>query len=179
MFAEFRAGQFGYNFGLDSNTGATRYESVTTNQVLGGGRDWELRRRRNQYTGALSYFKDNFSGGSHNLKFGGEYLDEEGNDAVEPGLRRQRDPLRSRRPHRPALGDHARLGAPLQQRGRRSAPWPPTSFFVTDTWTVNRLTDEHRRSRSTATASWLPEQSFTGRPVRAGGDRASRAARAS
>ena len=26
MFAEFRAGQFGYNFGLDSNTDATRYE---------------------------------------------------------------------------------------------------------------------------------------------------------
>ena len=26
MFAEFRAGQFGYNFGLDSNTEATRYE---------------------------------------------------------------------------------------------------------------------------------------------------------
>ena len=26
MFAEFRAGQFGYNFGLDSNTDGTRYE---------------------------------------------------------------------------------------------------------------------------------------------------------
>ena len=78
MFAEVRAGQFGYNFGLDSNTGATRYESLNTNQVLGGGRDWELRRRRNQYTGAVSYFKDNFLGGSHNLKGGGEYLDESG-----------------------------------------------------------------------------------------------------
>ena len=61
MFAEFRAGQFGYNFGLDSNTNATRYESLTTNEILGGGRGWELRRRRNQYTGALSYFKDNFA----------------------------------------------------------------------------------------------------------------------
>ena len=78
MFAEFRAGQFGYNFGLDSNTNATRYESLTTNEILGGGRGWELRRRRNQYTGALSYFKDNFLGGSHTFKFGGEYLDEKG-----------------------------------------------------------------------------------------------------
>ncbi|MGH9202530.1 MAG: carboxypeptidase regulatory-like domain-containing protein, partial [Vicinamibacterales bacterium] len=51
MFAEVRAGQFGYNFGLDSNTTDRRYESLTTSQVLGGGRDWELRRRRNQYTG--------------------------------------------------------------------------------------------------------------------------------
>ncbi len=71
-FAEFRAGQFGYNFGLDSNTDATRYESLTTSEVLGGGRDWELRRRRNQYTGAVSYFKDRFAGGSHNFKVGGE-----------------------------------------------------------------------------------------------------------
>ena len=64
MFAEFRAGQFGYDFGLVSNTTDTRYESITTNQVIGGGRDWLNKRRRNQYTGALSYFKDNFAGGS-------------------------------------------------------------------------------------------------------------------
>ena len=61
MFAEFRAGQFGYNFGLVSNTTATRYESLDRNQVLGGGRDWLLKRRRNQYTGAVSFFKDNFA----------------------------------------------------------------------------------------------------------------------
>ena len=79
MFAEFRAGQFGYNFGLDSNTDATRYEDVVTNEIVGGGRHWLNKRRRNQYTGALSYFKDNFAGGSHNLKVGGEYLDESGN----------------------------------------------------------------------------------------------------
>ena len=78
LFAEFRAGQFGYNFGLDSNTGDTRYESLTTNEILGGGREWLLRRRRNQFTGALSYFKDNLVGGSHQFKFGGEYLDETG-----------------------------------------------------------------------------------------------------
>ena len=79
MFAEFRAGQFGYNFGLVSNTTDTRYESLDRNQVLGGGRDWLQKRRRNQYTGAVSFFKDNFLGGSHNLKIGGEYLDETGN----------------------------------------------------------------------------------------------------
>src|SRR5688572_5277833 len=71
MFAEFRAGQFGYNFGLISNTTATRYEDLATNVVSGGGRDWLNKRRRNQYTGALSFFKDNFIAGSHNLKFGG------------------------------------------------------------------------------------------------------------
>ena len=61
MFAEFRAGQFGYNFGLDSNTTDTRYETLTTNEILGGGRDWLNRRRRNQYTGAVNFFKDSFA----------------------------------------------------------------------------------------------------------------------
>ena len=43
--SEFRAGQFGYNFGLDSNTNDTRYEVADdATKSLGGGRDWELRR---------------------------------------------------------------------------------------------------------------------------------------
>lgn len=46
MFAEARAGQFGYNFGLVSNTTDTRYESLSSNQVIGGGRDWLSKRRR-------------------------------------------------------------------------------------------------------------------------------------
>jgi hypothetical protein len=33
MLAEMRAGQFGYNFGLVSNTTDTRYESLSTNQI--------------------------------------------------------------------------------------------------------------------------------------------------
>ena len=40
-FVELRAGQFGYNFGLDSNSNDTRYESLDTREVLGGGRDWD------------------------------------------------------------------------------------------------------------------------------------------
>ena len=101
MFAEFRAGQFGYNFGLDSNTEATRYEDLATNVISGGGRHWLNKRRRNQYTGALSYFKDNFIGGSHNFKFGGEYLDESGNILWDQVLHGQRRPLSDqRRPDR-------------------------------------------------------------------------------
>lgn len=46
LFAEFRAGQFGYNFWLDSNTGDIRYESLTTNEILGGGLAWLLKHRR-------------------------------------------------------------------------------------------------------------------------------------
>ena len=78
MFAEFRAGQFGYNFGLDSNTEATRYEDLADQRNPRRRPPLAEQAARNQYTGALSYFKDNFLGGSHNFKFGGEYLDESG-----------------------------------------------------------------------------------------------------
>jgi hypothetical protein len=132
MFAEARMGQFGYNFGLDSNTEDIRYEDIVTNVVSGGGRHWLNKRRRNQYTGALSYFKDNFLGGSHNFKFGGEYLDESGNimwdqqytDSVVHFLSN-------------GVPNSVRLGISGTSSQNALAQ---TSFFVTDTWRINRLT---------------------------------------
>ena len=157
MFAEFRAGQFGYNFGLDSNTNGTRYESLTTNQILGGGRDWELRRRRNQYTGALSYFKDNFARRLAQLQVRRRVPRREGRDALEPGLRRQRDPLRQRRAHQ-GVGDDA--GAVrLANNADSWSALATTSFFVTDTWTIDRLT-LNLGARFDRYRVWLPEQSL-------------------
>ena len=164
MYAEFRAGQFGYNFGLDSNTTERRYESLTTNQVLGGGRDWELRRRRNQYTGALSFFQDNFAGGSHNFKVGGEYLDEQGQTLWNSYYTDNVIHLVNG-----ALLDGPLATTPASVRlTNNSNSWSAlatTSLFVTDTWTVDRLTlnlglrlDRYR--------VWLPEQQLaTGRFV--------------
>jgi hypothetical protein len=158
MFVEFRAGQFGYNFGLVSNTAGTRYESLTTFELLGGGRDWELRRRRNQYTGALSFFKDNFLGGSHQLKFGGEYLDEKGetiwaqayaDNVVHYVNGSLQGPISETTPVAVRLYNNADSWSALAT----------TSFFVTDTWTINKLTlnlgvryDRYR--------PWLPAQSL-------------------
>jgi hypothetical protein len=132
MFAEFRAGQFGYNFGLDSNTEATRYEDVVTNEITGGGRHWLNKRRRNQYTGAMSLFRDNFAGGSHNIKVGGEYLDESGNILWEQG-------------YADSVIHFLSSGAPtivrLYSSGTSSQNGlATTSAFVTDTWTIDRLT---------------------------------------
>ena len=132
MFAEFRAGQFGYNFGLDSNTSATRYEDLQTNEVVGGGREWLLKRRRNQYTGALNYFKDNWVGGSHNFKFGGEYLDESGNTIWTQG-------------YADSVIHFLSSGVPNSVRLYNSGTssqnaLATTSLFVTDTWTIERLT---------------------------------------
>ncbi|MGE0813351.1 MAG: carboxypeptidase regulatory-like domain-containing protein [Vicinamibacterales bacterium] len=158
MFAEVRAGQFGYNFGLDSNTGDTRYESLTTNQVLGGGRDWELRRRRNQFTGSLSYFKDNFLGGSHNVKVGGEYLDESGetlwnqayaNNVIHFVNGDLTGPLSAVTP----------ASVRLQNNADSLNALATSSAFVTDTWTVNRLT-VNAGVRFDRYRVWLPEQSL-------------------
>ncbi len=158
MYAEVRAGQFGYNFGLVSNTTDTRYESLTSNQVLGGGRDWELRRRRNQYTGALSYFKDNFLGGSHTFKVGGEYLDEKGQTLWNQGYAENVIHF--------VNGDLTQGVAATTPSAVRlynnSNSWSAlatTSAFVTDTWALGKLTmnlgvrfDHYR--------PWLPEQSL-------------------
>jgi len=149
MFAEFRAGQFGYDFGLVSNTNATRYEDLATNVIEGGGRDWLLKRRRNQYTGALSYFKDNFAGGSHNFKFGGEYLDETGNTIWNQG-------------YADSVIHFLRNGAPTQARLYTSGTssqngLATTSFFITDTWSIKKLT-LNIGARYDRYRVWLPGQ---------------------
>jgi hypothetical protein len=149
LFAEFRAGQFGYNFGLLSNTTAPRYEDLATNVVEGGGRDWLNKRRRNQYTGALSLFKDNFLGGSHNLKFGGEYLDESGNILWNEA-------------YADSVVHYLLNGVPNSVRLWNSGTsaqnaLATTSFFVTDTWRVDRLT-LNVGARFDRYRPWLPEQ---------------------
>ena len=77
-FFEIRAGEFGYNFGLVGNGSEARREDRATLQVTGGGRDWELDRRRDQLHGAFTFFVDNKLGGNHQLKVGGEAQHETG-----------------------------------------------------------------------------------------------------
>ncbi|MDP2321532.1 MAG: TonB-dependent receptor [Acidobacteriota bacterium] len=158
MFVEARGGQFGYNFGLDSNTQATRYESLTANEILGGGRDWELRRRRNQYTGAVSYFKDNFAGGSHNFKFGGEYMDEKGQQLwnsyyADNVIHFVNGSLQG------PLSATTAAGVRLTNNSDSWSALATTSLFVTDTWTIDRLT-LNVGARLDRYRVYLPEQSL-------------------
>ena len=113
----------------------------TTNEILGGGRDW-----LNCVGGATSTparsatSKTTSLGGSHNFKFGGEYLDEKGNTS---GTQAYADNvihfLNGSLPGS-ALGDDAGGGSSRQQRSTAGARWRTTSFFVTDTWAIKRLT---------------------------------------
>lgn len=77
-FLELRAGEFGYNFGLVGNSNEPRREDTATLQVTGGGRDWELDRRRKQVHGAYTFYADNKLGGNHQFKLGGEIQKETG-----------------------------------------------------------------------------------------------------
>jgi hypothetical protein len=158
MFAEFRAGQFGYNFGLISNTTATRYESLSSGELLGGGRDWLNKRRRNQYTGAFSFFKDNFAGGSHNIKVGGEFLDESGNITWAQGyadnvIHFVRGSLQG--PVSATTADSVRLYNNSDSHNALAT----TSLFITDTWSINRLT-LNLGARFDRYRAWLPAQSL-------------------
>ena len=158
LFAEFRAGQFGYNFGLDSNTNDTRYESLTTNEILGGGRGWELRRRRNQFTGAVNFFKDRFAGGSHTLKIGGEYLDETGQTIwTQTYADNVIHFVNGSLANGPAAATPAAV-----RLGNNTDSWSAlatTSLFVTDSWVVRRLT-VNAGARFDRYRVWLPEQSL-------------------
>ena len=125
-FFEVRYGQFGYNFGLVGNIDTNRYEDLVTFDVTGGGRDWMLRRRRNQVTGAYSWFKNNLLGGNHNFKFGGEWQEETGNTIWNQGYARLGGPPAS---DRCAVTGPSLADAVSSQNGLAN-----TSFFVTDSW---------------------------------------------
>src|SRR5688572_16035973 len=72
-FLEVRGGEFGYNLGVVGHDQTPpRREDNTTLVVTGGGRDWQLDRRRKQVHGAYTFFLDNALGGNHQFKIGGE-----------------------------------------------------------------------------------------------------------
>jgi hypothetical protein len=156
-FVEVRAGQFGYNFGLDSNNNNTRYESLSTREVLGGGRDWELRRRRNQVTGALSFFKDRFAGGSHNLKVGGEWMDEKG-ETLWNSYYKDNVVHFVNGSLQGALSATTPVEVRLTTNGDSWSALGTTSAFVTDTWTIDKLT-LNIGARFDRYRVYLPEQS--------------------
>jgi hypothetical protein len=70
VFFEVRAGQFGANRPQKPHGAAPRFEDVGNLIVAGGNRDWQ-NFRSSQVLGALSYFKDGWSG-NHHFKAGGE-----------------------------------------------------------------------------------------------------------
>ena len=81
LYVEARYGDFGYYFPLVANSPESNtyyWRDTTLNELSGGDDRWQLDRDRKQATAAATYFKDNFLGGNHSFKFGGEVLLEKG-----------------------------------------------------------------------------------------------------
>ena len=75
LYVEARYGVFGYYFPLVANSDNDYYFRDTGTSVLfGGDQKEQTDRHRGQVTGAATYFKDRFLGGSHSFKIGGELL---------------------------------------------------------------------------------------------------------
>jgi len=88
LYVEARYGEFGYQFPLLGYSNDIWREDDGTRLVEGGDQRQQLDRQRRQLTGAATYFKDQFLGGSHSLKIGGELNLEtgwEGYEYLRPG----------------------------------------------------------------------------------------------
>jgi hypothetical protein len=130
-FLEIRAGEFGYNFGLVGNGNEPRREDTQTLQVTGGGRDWQLDRRRKQVHGAYTFFVDNKLGGNHQFKVGGEIQHETGRTRWKSYYA---DNIVQLFNNGPALA--VRLGLPVDSwNGLRNY-----GLFVNDTYSLHKLT---------------------------------------
>jgi hypothetical protein len=154
-FVEIRAGQFGYNFGLDSNNNNTRYESLTTREVLGGGRDWScaVAATRSPARSATSRIA---AGGSHNLKVGGEWMDEKGETLWNSYYKDNVVHFVNGSLQGP-LSATAPVEVRLTTNGDSWSALGTTSAFVTDTWTIDKLT-LNLGARFDRYRVYLPEQ---------------------
>jgi hypothetical protein len=73
FYVEARYGEFGYYFPLIGYSNDPWRHDTGTRVVEGGDQRWQQDRQRKQLTGAATYFVDSFAGGSHSIKFGGEF----------------------------------------------------------------------------------------------------------
>jgi hypothetical protein len=75
MFLEVRGGRFGYEWTNDRYGSSPSYQDLGNNLVTGSNRNWGQNIGREQVSGALSFYKDNWLG-AHNFKIGGEVFRE-------------------------------------------------------------------------------------------------------
>ncbi len=166
LYVEARYGDFGYYFPLFANIDPRNtyyWRDTGLLELSGGDRRWQLDRDRKQLTGAASYFKDGWLGGSHSFKFGGEVLLETGWEGY----------LQRRDGHVEHIFNNGRaqsvvfdfptarrvnaLGAGKSGDLLSVAKLDHVNAFLSDQWSLGRLTlnlgvrwDRYR--------SWVPEQ---------------------
>jgi hypothetical protein len=145
LYVETRYGEFGYFFPLVGYSSEPWRQDDGRRTVTGGDWRWQQDRQRKQLTGAATYFADNLLGGSHSFKFGGEWNGETQWNGISS--------------YRPTGVQHifsndaafrVTIGFPtadceVGSLGAREcllsiAKLDHTNLFVSDTWTMDRLT---------------------------------------
>lgn len=148
-FFEVRAGDYFYNWNRKGKTPAEpRFEDIATNVVSGTAADIMLQRRRHQVIGSLSYFKQGLIG-SHNFKFGGEYMYEtyKNTEGELPG----------------GVLHVLRNGAPLEVQlyempNISNGDLVSYSWYAQDTWRAAAKLTFNLGFRFDRYRNWLPEQ---------------------
>jgi len=152
LYAEARYGVFGYYFPLVSVLGPTPtgqnpevWDTGTSQFISGGDEQEQTDRRRRQYTGAMTYFKEGL-GGTHNFKVGAEYLVETGwYGATQLYSGDVRETFVN------GVPSNVRIGVPTATEVNTISPsgisgltsidaLQTTDFFVTDQYQVGRAT---------------------------------------
>ncbi|MGE0123194.1 MAG: hypothetical protein AB7U25_09675, partial [Vicinamibacterales bacterium] len=162
LFVESRFGNFGYYFPLVGYSNDTFRQDIGTRVSEGGDRIWQQDRDRKQATGAVSIFKDNLLGGSHNIRLGGEMnLEKQFNGFERIRADNIEHQFNNGAPFRVLIGFPTADGAVGSYSARDSllsvAGLNNYNFFINDTFTKGRLTvtagvrfDRYR--------SYVPEQ---------------------
>ena len=145
LFAEARYGDFGYYFPLVGSSNEAFRQDQGTRTSEGGDRIWQQDRDRKQATGALSYFKDEFLGGTHNIRVGGEFnLEKQWNGFERIRAGNVEQIFNNGAPFRAIIGFPTADG-PVGSKGARAnllsiAGLEHSNAFVNDTFSRGRFT---------------------------------------
>jgi hypothetical protein len=145
LYVEARYGDFGYYFPLLGYSDQPFRQDQGLRTSEGGDRQWQQDRDRKQLTGAATYFKDNFLGGSHNIKFGGETdLETQWNGFQRIRAENIEHIFNNGAPFRVILGFPTASGS-LGSKGDRGnllsiGKLNQISAFLSDQWSIGRVT---------------------------------------
>jgi hypothetical protein len=146
LYVESRFGDFGYYFPTIANSDESYFfRDSGTLEIDGAHRKWQLDRDRKQLTGAATYFLD-ATGGSHTIKFGGEFLKEIGWEGFEQGVGGNIEHIynngRSNQVifRLPTATETGKLGLGKSGALTSASALDVASVFLNDTWNTGRLT---------------------------------------
>lgn len=145
LYVEARFGDFGYYFPLIGYSDEPWKHDIGTRVAQGGDQRWQQDRDRKQLTGAGTWFKDRFLGGSHNIRFGGELnLETQYNGYERIRAGNVEHQFNNGRSFRVVIGFPTASGELGKYSSRPDmlmiAKLDQVSLFVSDQWSLGRIT---------------------------------------